>query len=215
MMSAEEQRFYCNNLYAEGTDVSYFELSSDGSIKAEHKLLAPCRFPHPIQGEHLVVTAENPVPTYRNLYQLSKEHPNAAFNKASMDDPLWSADAKQLRDFGYCPSARPRRAARKAVQKIEIAVSIDATASDAEEDEDDIAPARKLPKPMPAKPPSDPAAETASDDDKCQICFDQLKSHVFYPCGHFYCCDYCALEHVKKPCPWCNKFIASAVKVFA
>ena len=40
---------------------------------------------------------------------------------------------------------------------------------------------------------------------ECMVCMDALKSSVFYPCGHYYCCEGCA-GRVKK-CPICRQTV--------
>jgi hypothetical protein len=44
---------------------------------------------------------------------------------------------------------------------------------------------------------------------KCLICLDLEKDTIFYPCGHYYCCDNCAKKI--KECPVCRNEIVFAL----
>lgn len=47
------------------------------------------------------------------------------------------------------------------------------------------------------------------DSTECMICMDEPKSMVFYPCGHYYCCESCS-SRVKK-CPICRQAITQSI----
>lgn len=55
---------------------------------------------------------------------------------------------------------------------------------------------------------------TTSDGNMCVICFENARSCVFLPCGHFVACDGCANNGHLDICPICRSEIKSTVKTF-
>lgn len=50
-----------------------------------------------------------------------------------------------------------------------------------------------------------PSKVFTSEDPLCAICFEMDKTHVFAPCGHYYCCIGCASKVER--CPICRQLI--------
>lgn len=47
-------------------------------------------------------------------------------------------------------------------------------------------------------------------NDDCAICLCNKKSMVFYPCGHYYCCEECVKS--LKSCPICRASIGKCIE---
>ena len=45
---------------------------------------------------------------------------------------------------------------------------------------------------------------------ECAICLDCEKDTIFYPCGHYYCCDACSKQIIN--CPICRVDITLCIK---
>lgn len=52
-----------------------------------------------------------------------------------------------------------------------------------------------------------------TNEDVCCVCLDANKSDIFYPCGHYYCCNTCAMQLLvsKNGCPICRTKITQIV----
>jgi len=53
-----------------------------------------------------------------------------------------------------------------------------------------------------------------SDNVSCVICMDEVRSHVFIPCGHMVTCKNCAFKEDLKNCPVCMRTIEQAIKLY-
>ena len=48
-----------------------------------------------------------------------------------------------------------------------------------------------------------------NQNNECAVCLCNIKDTVFFPCGHFYCCNECS-DNLKK-CPICKTQISSKI----
>jgi Zinc finger, C3HC4 type (RING finger) len=45
--------------------------------------------------------------------------------------------------------------------------------------------------------------------DECIVCMEKKKDRIFYPCGHYYCCEECSKKLVT--CPICRRKIETKI----
>ena len=60
------------------------------------------------------------------------------------------------------------------------------------------------------------AAAQAVEEDPCVICFENPRTHLFYPCGHRSICKDCAeaATVTLKECPMCRAPFREVIPVF-
>ena len=57
------------------------------------------------------------------------------------------------------------------------------------------------------------AEEAAAEENKCNICWDNEKTHAFYPCGHQCACESCANDDTAV-CPMCQSNVEGSMRVY-
>ena len=68
-----------------------------------------------------------------------------------------------------------------------------------------------------AADPEDEVSSNVPDGQLCVICLMRRKRSAFIPCGHFVCCERCAMsvERDSAPkCPVCRQQIRSSVRIY-
>jgi hypothetical protein len=60
------------------------------------------------------------------------------------------------------------------------------------------------------------AEEAAAEENKCNICWDNEKTHAFYPCGHQCACESCAhaIMDDTAVCPMCQSNVEGSMRVY-
>ena len=53
-----------------------------------------------------------------------------------------------------------------------------------------------------------------TDDNKCCVCYANVKEVAFYKCGHEACCFECGTALKNKKCPICRDYITDVFKIF-
>jgi len=76
---------------------------------------------------------------------------------------------------------------------------------------------QKLPENTMPPPPPPLAHKRNVASDKCVICLEKPRSHVFVPCGHYATCGTCATVSLQRDgnrCPMCRQPVEKAIKIY-